>query len=88
MNGRRWRRPGVAVAVQVQPRMHDVDAVAGNVEIAGHEVGVIAAGGDEAVDVAALSRISSRPGRGGLRQASRKMSSPCSVHRIGTRSAV
>ena len=43
-----------AVAGEVQAGMDDVDALARNAEIVGHEVGVVGGGGDEAVDLAAV----------------------------------
>ena len=45
---------------EVQARQHDVRSSRAAREVAGHEVGVVAARGDEAVDVPACSRIRPR----------------------------
>ena len=87
VNGRPSAVGGAAaVAGQVQARIDDVDAFARNAEVVRHEVGVVAAGGDEAVDLAAVLADQRRApaARYGSGSDSRKMSSPCSEQRTGT----
>ena len=48
------RRPRPTVAAQVQSRIDDVDALARDGQVLRHEVGVVAARSDEAVDLAAV----------------------------------
>ena len=43
-----------SVAGQVQARIHDVDFVAGNAQIAGHEIGIGTTGGDKTVNLATV----------------------------------
>src|SRR5262249_41658606 len=41
----------LAVSLEIEARIDDVDFLAGQIEIAGHEIGVVATGGDEAVNL-------------------------------------
>src|SRR5262249_7617198 len=57
------RRGWVAVPSEIQSRINDVEAVARDAEVAGHEIGEVSARGDETVDLAAVVGSSQWPGR-------------------------